>query len=719
MNPQLIDNLNNRFADHLKEQLKPGSRVSIVAACFSIFAFHELQQQLEQVEEMRFIFNSPAFTTDNLLQEEPVFRLERQQREGSLHGIAFELQLRNGLTQKAIARECVEWIRKKVRFFSNTTRKSMMGFAQVDEVSYAPLTGFTTADLGVTRGNAAYTMMTKHQAPNSLRFMKLFDELWHNKSMMEDVTEEVIRRISIAYQENAPEFIYFVALYNIFSAFLEDLNEDHLPNDMVGFKDSRIWQMLYNFQRDAALALINKLEKYNGCILADSVGLGKTFTALAVIKYYEMRNKSVLVLCPKKLQNNWNTFKDNYLNNPVAEDRLNYDVLFHTDLSRDGGMSNGLDLDRLNWGNYDLLVIDESHNFRNGGQQVNEDGRENRYQRLMNQVIRKGVKTRVLMLSATPVNNRFVDLRNQLALAYEGEATYWTQYNDGANFKAYVETMRKWYAEGLIDEEFVSQKYDAWAAKITGDKVGMFFCFPDNVGSYEASIQQTLTDKGYGDPEKVMIYGMVPVKGIDGKPYTYDNDNAMVTYTGASQPTVITTAAVENGKIYKCLELLNYLYSEEGSELINWGVEGVSYTKDADGNNVWTDKITNDPDYGMADAVFKYALPTMGGWPKAMSYEAWGSMNLVVPNQIITHKNYAQADPGLDLPGFALNSEEQEAYNNVITEVNTAVSEVYLSVITGKRPVEDIDKLLSQVKAMGVDDAVAAYQSAYSRFLAR
>lgn len=300
-----------------------------------------------------------------------------------------------------------------------------------------------------------------------------------------------------------------------------------------------------------------------------------------------------------------------------------------------------------------------------------------------------------------------------------GEATYWTQYNDGANFKAYVETMRKWYAEGLIDEEFVSQKYDAWAAKITGDKVGMFFCFPDNVGSYEASIQQTLTDKGYGDPEKVMIYGMVPVKGIDGKPYTYDYDNAMVTYTGASQPTVITTAAVENGKIDKCLELLNYLYSEEGSELINWGVEGVSYTKDADGNNVWTDKITNDPDYGMADAVFKYALPTMGGWPKAMSYEAWGSMNLVVPNQIITHKNYAQADPGLDLPGFALNSEEQEAYNNVITEVNTAVSEVYLSVITGKRPVEDIDKLLSQVKAMGVDDAVAAYQSAYSRFLAR
>jgi SNF2 family DNA or RNA helicase len=423
LQPQLIDNLNVRLVDDLKEQIKPGSRVAIVAACFSIFAFHELKQQLNQVEELRFIFNSPAFTTDSLQQEEPVFRLERQQQERGLHGTAFELQLKNGLTQKAIARECAEWIIKKVRFLSNTTRKSMMGFAQVDEASYAPLTGFTTADLGITRSNAAYTLITKHQAPNSQRFLKLFDELWYNKTMMKDVTEEVLRRISIAYQENSPEFIYFVALYNIFSAFLEDLNEDHLPNELLGFKDSKIWQMLYNFQRDAALAIINKLEKYNGCILADSVGLGKTFTSLAVIKYYEMRNKSVLVLCPKKLQNNWNTFKDNYLNNPIAQDRLNYDVLFHTDLSRREGMSNGMDLGRINWGNYDLLVIDESHNFRNGGQIDLENGRENRYQRLMNQVIRKGVRTRVLMLSATPVNTRFTDLRNQLALAYEGDAS--------------------------------------------------------------------------------------------------------------------------------------------------------------------------------------------------------------------------------------------------------------------------------------------------------
>ena len=300
-----------------------------------------------------------------------------------------------------------------------------------------------------------------------------------------------------------------------------------------------------------------------------------------------------------------------------------------------------------------------------------------------------------------------------------GEVTYWTEYNDGANFKSYVETMRNWYAEGLIDEEFVSQKYDACAAKITGDRAGMFFCFPDNVGSYEASIKQTMLDRSYGNPDDIMIYGMVPMKGIDGVPYNYDADNAMVSYAGAVQATVITTAAIERGTIDKCLELINYLYSEEDSELINRGVEGVSHTKNADGTHAWTDKVTADPDYGMADAVFKYALPTMGGWPKAMSYEAWGSMNLVVPDQIITHKNYAKGDTSLDLPSFVLNTEEQEAYNLVFTEVNTAVSEVYLSVITGAKPLEELDKLLAQVKAMGIQQAIDAYQSAYSRYLAR
>jgi hypothetical protein len=302
-----------------------------------------------------------------------------------------------------------------------------MGFMTVDESTYMPINGFTTVDLGCERGNNAYYPVQKTESyENGRYFLRLFDEIWEDEKKLQDVTDIVLENISSAYKENSPDFIYFFTLYNIFNEFLDDISEDVLPNEATGFKESKIWGMLYNFQKDAALAIINKLEKYNGCILADSVGLGKTFTALAVVKYYENRNKSVLVLCPKKLCENWNTYKGNYVNNPIAADRLRYDVLFHTDLSRDHGQSNGIDLDRLNWGNYDLVVIDESHNFRNGiGTHSNTT--ENRYQRLMDKVIRAGVKTKVLMLSATPVNNRFVDLRNQLALAYEGDTAWFDE----------------------------------------------------------------------------------------------------------------------------------------------------------------------------------------------------------------------------------------------------------------------------------------------------
>lgn len=327
------------------------------------------------------------------------------------------------MTQRAIAKECAEWIRKKAIFKSNVTSENMMGFMNVDSNSYMPINGFTTIDLGCERGNNAYYPIQKTNTPMSQFYLDLFEQIWNDEARLQEVTDEVIDSITMVYNENSPDYIYFVTLYNIFNEFLEDVSEDVLPNEATGFKDSKIWNLLYNFQRDAVLAIINKLEKYNGCILADSVGLGKTFTSLAVIKYYENRNKSVLVLCPKKLANNWNTYKDNYVNNPIAADRMRYDVLFHTDLSREDGTSNGLDLDRLNWGNYDLVVIDESHNFRNGGR-VSQDGdKENRYLKLLNKVIRKGVKTKVLMLSATPVNNRFVDLKNQIALAYEGESS--------------------------------------------------------------------------------------------------------------------------------------------------------------------------------------------------------------------------------------------------------------------------------------------------------
>ena len=352
MDVKIFDNINDIVRDDMISTINKGSKISIAAACFSIYAYKELKEQLEQIDECRFIFTAPTFIKEKTEKQKREFYIPRLNRENSLYGTEFELKLRNEMNQKAIAKECVEWIKRKATFKSNITGDNMTS----------------------------------------------------------------------VYNENSPESIYFLILYHVFSEFLNDISTDELPNEATGFKQSKIWNMLYDFQRDAVLAIINKLERYNGCILADSVGLGKTFTALAVVKYYENRNKSVLVLCPKKLAENWNTYKDNYVNNPIAVDRLNYDVLFHTDLSRPGGFSNGLDLNRLNWGNYDLVVIDESHNFRNGvGTHANTV--ENRYVKLMDKIIRAGVKTKVLMLSATPVNNRFIDLKNQLAIAYEGDTS--------------------------------------------------------------------------------------------------------------------------------------------------------------------------------------------------------------------------------------------------------------------------------------------------------
>ncbi|MBR4907979.1 MAG: DEAD/DEAH box helicase family protein [Acidaminococcaceae bacterium] len=418
---QILDNVRNTVKEDLQVTIKKGSKMSVAAACFSIYAFKELKKQLESVEELRFIFTSPTFLKEKTPKASREFYISRLNRERSIYGTEFEVKLRNELTQKAIAKECAEWIRKKVKFKSNTTGEQMMGFMTVDETSYMPFNAFTTVDLGCERGNNAYYFVQKSNEPIIVRqLLNTFEEIWNDNKKLQDVTDLVVESISAAYNENAPDFIYFFMLYNLFNEFLEDISEDVLPNDATGFKSSKIWNLLYDFQKDAALGIINKLEKYNGCILADSVGLGKTFTALSVIKYYENRNKSVLVLCPKKLSENWSTYKSNYKNNPIVEDRLRYDVLYHTDLSRNGGKSNGIDLSLINWGNYDLCVIDESHNFRNGiGTHSNT--KENRYQRLMDRIVRAGVRTKVLMLSATPVNNRFTDLRNQLALAYEGE----------------------------------------------------------------------------------------------------------------------------------------------------------------------------------------------------------------------------------------------------------------------------------------------------------
>ncbi len=427
---ETIDNISRLLGNDLKLTLSSGARLKIAASCFSIYAYEALKAELEQVGSVEFIFTSPTFVqgqvTDKLPKEQREFYIPKLERERSLYGTEFEIQLRNKLTQRAIARECSDWIQRKATFRSNATKSSMQQMACVQPVNeeptvYFPLQGFTAVDLGYQQGNALSNIVNKFSGTAMTDgYLRLFDQIWNDREKLQDVTDQVCDHISSIYSENSPERIYFVMLYNIFTEFLEDITEDVMPNDRTGYQETVVWKKLFNFQRDAAVGIINKLETYNGCILADSVGLGKTFTALAVIKYYELRNKSVLVLCPKKLADNWLTYNRNLKTNILAADRFGYEVLNHTDLQRTSGYSHGTPLKQINWGNYDLVVIDESHNFRN--HTPGEEEGESRYDRLMNQVIRSGVKTKVLMLSATPVNNRFSDLRNQLALAYEGKS---------------------------------------------------------------------------------------------------------------------------------------------------------------------------------------------------------------------------------------------------------------------------------------------------------
>lgn len=425
---KIIDNNNTLLGDNLKASISTGSKLKIASSCFSIYAYEALKKELSKIESLEFIFTVPTFVpnevTGEVRKERREFFIPKSENKSGLYGTEFEIQLRNKLNQRAIARECADWIRSKATFRSNKTKSAMQQFACIqsksENIAYTQIQGFTAVDLGYQKGDSVSNLVHRvDEADFTKTYLELFDQIWQDPLKLEDVTSIICDHIDSVYQENSPERIYFLMLYNIFSEFLENLDEDVLPNDRTGYQNTLIWKKLFNFQKDAATGIINKLETYNGCILADSVGLGKTFTALAVIKYYELRNRSVLVLCPKKISDNWSNYKGNLKTNIFFKDRFSYDVLCHTDLTRTSGESLGLSLSRINWGNYDLVVIDESHNFRNNDAFKDK---ETRYQKLMNKIIKEGVKTKVLMLSATPVNNRFNDLRNQLAFAYEGDS---------------------------------------------------------------------------------------------------------------------------------------------------------------------------------------------------------------------------------------------------------------------------------------------------------
>lgn len=285
-------------------------------------------------------------------------------------------------------------------------------------VSITGATSLSGPSLGYINSKPMYLNIYTDDNELNYTLKSKFNEIWNNEDLLKDVKKDILNKIKYLYKDNSPEFLYFITLYNIFKDFLEENDNKEVIKSRTGFKDTEVWNRLYNFQKDGVVGAINKIETYGGCIIADSVGLGKTFEALAIIKYYELRNCRVLVLVPKKLRDNWSVYRVNDKRNILAKDRFNYDLLNHTDLSRKGGMSGDIDLSFVNWGNYDLVVIDESHNFRNN---VAVNDRETRYEKLMNNIIKAGVKTKVLMLSATPVNNKLDDLKNQLAFITEDD----------------------------------------------------------------------------------------------------------------------------------------------------------------------------------------------------------------------------------------------------------------------------------------------------------
>lgn len=409
----LIDNKNNaKIGDKLKESIQQNSKLSIISGLFSIYAYDALKAELAKVDSVRLLLSRTKANVD-----------ANDHLNISLTGDDNETRLRNKLNQSKIARECANWIatKSKVNITQRSGAVSQTLYHVAGDSSNLAIQGssnFTTAGLGYTESSSFDMNMGFTDTENTSALLSWFDSIWNNQVAVQEAKGLLQQQLELLFKDQPPQFIYFLTLYNIFKDFINDIDEEKIIRSKTGFKNTIVWNKLYKFQRDGVLGAIDKIERYNGCIIADSVGLGKTFEALAIIKYYELRNDRVLVLCPKKLRDNWTLFTVNDKRNLFADDRFNYDVLNHTDLTREDGKSGEINLESINWGNYDLIVIDESHNFRNNNPR--KDGKT-RYSKLMQDVIRSGVKTKVLMLSATPVNNRMNDLKNQVSFITEGK----------------------------------------------------------------------------------------------------------------------------------------------------------------------------------------------------------------------------------------------------------------------------------------------------------
>lgn len=446
--------LNNKekgaVGEYLKRNIDKNSKVAISSAYFTIYAYNELKEQLCKIDKLRFLFNEPTFIRTNNIKETKEFELLKTKREQAVSDFSLEIKLKNNMDQTKIASECAKWIREKVDVKS-TNINDYVNFSNIVIENKSNKKSVVGSNISFTMDGLGYSNKPRigmASVDDSNEFagelLSVFNEVWNDENLTRDVKNELLDKIENIYNENSPEFMYFVTLYNIFKDYLSTVEDYTKLKEATGINETVIWNMLYNFQKDAVVGAIKKLEAYNGCIIADSVGLGKTFEALAIIKYYELRNDRVLVLAPKKLRENWTTYTQNDVTNILEKDRFNYHVLNHTDLSRTSGKSGDINLATINWKNYDLVVIDESHNFRNNPPLKS---RKTRYQRLMEDIIQDGVKTKVLMLSATPVNNRLNDLKNQIYFITENNDK---AFSENIGIKSIEQTLRK--AQLLFNE---------------------------------------------------------------------------------------------------------------------------------------------------------------------------------------------------------------------------------------------------------------------------
>ena len=424
MSVVLDNNKIGAVGEYVKENTKDGSVITISSPIFTIYAFEELRKVLEKSGKFKFLFNEPTFIKRIIANDKEVkeFELQMHQRERNVSEFNLEIGLKNNLDQNQIASKCYTFIKEKgeiksvVKSGSVTPSNILVENKDGSYLIQGNNVAFSKDGLGYTN-QIRFDFNTVSDDQQMIeQYHAFINQIFNNEDIVTDVKDELLKHLSNLYKENSPELLYYLTLYNIFGEKLLNMDDMARVKERTGINKTKIWNALYNFQHDAVVGAIKKLELYNGCIIADSVGLGKTFEALAIIKYYELRNDRVLVLCPKKLRSNWTGYRENSTTNFLAEDRFNYDVLNHTDLSRDKGKSGDINLETINWGNYDLVVIDESHNFRNN---TALKGKETRYQKLMNRIIKSGVKTKVLMLSATPVNNRLADLKNQIMFITE------------------------------------------------------------------------------------------------------------------------------------------------------------------------------------------------------------------------------------------------------------------------------------------------------------